>query len=293
MNREDRDRLERDYTPLVIEGIRPFYSSGHSTDISSQAENAIAWVFFNCFFDDDIPGTLEADPWSQESVLNSLDTYIKKCKPLQYKHLIESWEWVKEGSDKEGSDSAGRIILSRYYPEAVVLGESLLLRKTRRSTEIRNRLSIDIDHLVMSLFERNSTPLRNYKALGSVAGLIFTTLANRIRKQIDILIKKPHVPLFDGDKPIRTKPWVRLDRERLLRALIDGLQKLDENQRRLIIDYYFERMTQEQCARERGVDTSTVCRWLKESYTPLKKSLLDRGFDKKDVGVILEETTGF
>lgn len=67
---------------------------------------------------------------------------------------------------------------------------------------------------------------------------------------------------------------VRLPREvqkkRLQRVI---REELTENQRQVLLSYYYRRMTLEAIARERGVNKSTVCRTLKRAEGRLRRFL--------------------
>lgn len=66
----------------------------------------------------------------------------------------------------------------------------------------------------------------------------------------------------------------RLSREvqlRRLRRVID--QELTEQQRRAITEYYLERKSMTQIARERGVNKSTVCRTIQRAERRLQRCL--------------------
>ena len=74
--------------------------------------------------------------------------------------------------------------------------------------------------------------------------------------------------LFDGYQGPRLPRQVQLQRvQRVIQ------QELTDNQRQVILAYYFQEMTIPQIARERGVHKSTVSRTLKRAEDKVRRCL--------------------
>ena len=73
---------------------------------------------------------------------------------------------------------------------------------------------------------------------------------------------------FEGKASIRLPK--KIQQQRLHRVIREELTPL---QREAIVSYYFQEMTMEAIARERGVNKSTVCRTLHRAEQKLRKYL--------------------